>query len=174
MGTKKVNKNKKTVVKNTTKKPKLNQTISKKLKAKKAPTPVEKKITFGCLIVLIIVVIVSLFVGFFFNPERVAERKLAALAKDYYENYFYENFSETIERDDKAEAFKKYEETGFAPVYLRQLLLFDNERNASFEKYFKNDRYSCDRSKTKVQFFPVEPYGKKDYTVEYTFSCNYE
>ena len=169
MGAKKTNTTKKV-----SKKPNLSKKVAKKLKSKKIADPVEKKITLICLIVSSAVVALSVFVGIFFNPQRVAERKLEELAVDYYENYFYDKFVSTVPKDEKEKVFKDYSEHGFAPVYLRQLLLFDNERDIGYEKYFNTTTYSCDRNATKVQIFPVEPYGKKDYRVEYTSSCNYE
>lgn len=164
---------KQTVVKNTTsKKPKLNKVVAKKLKSKKAPDPIEKKITIVCIIVAAVAVVASLFIGFFFNSERVAQRKLAELAKDYYENYYYDKFMQTIDDESLEEAFGKNEERGFAPVYLRQLLLFDNERNTKYEKYFSTSGYKCNKNETKIQIFPEAPYGKTNYKVEYVFSCN--
>ena len=164
---------KKIAKKTTTKKPALNKAVSKKLKSKKTPEPIEKKITLVCLVASIVIVAASLCIGFFFNPEVIAERKMKRLASDYYENYFYEKFVSTIGEGDFDEAFEKYNETGFAPVYLRQLLLFDNERNAEYEKYFNSVSYKCDKNATKIQVTPVAPYGKKNYKVNYTFSCNY-
>lgn len=155
------------------KKPALNKVVSKKLKSKKPATPLEKKLVFGCIAASVVAVIASLFIGVFFSPEKVAARKITYLAKDYYENYYYDKFVATIDKDfDKS--FEKYKDSGFAPVYLRQLLLFDNERDAKYEKYFNIQNYSCNKNTTTVKFFPVEPYGKKDYKIEYTFSCNYE
>ncbi len=166
-------KKKTTVKKPVTKKAPLNKAVAKKLKSKKAPTPLEKKLVIIVLIVSSVVVLLSLFIGFFFNPQRVAERKLKYLAKDYYENYYYDKFVATLDGSEK-NTFEKYAEIGFSPVYLRQLLLFDNERDASFEKYFTTSNYTCDKNSTKVQFFPTEPYGKTDYKIVYTFSCNNE
>ena len=160
--------------KKTKKKVSLSKKVAKKLKSKKTPEPIEKKIILACLIVSSCVVVLSVFVGIFFSPQRVAERKLEKLAADYYENYFYDKFASTVPEDEKEKVFKDYSEHGFAPVYLRQLLLFDNERDAGYAKYFNTTTYSCDKNQTKIQIFPVEPYGRKNYRVEYAPSCNYE
>lgn len=161
-------------VKNTSKKTNSNKKVTNKLKSKKVAEPVEKKITLVCLIASLAVVLLSVFVGVFFNPQKVAERKLKKLAIDYYENYFYDKFVSAMPEGKKEDVFKDYSERGFAPVYLRQLLLFDNERDIGYAKYFNTTTYSCDRNATKIQIFPVEPYNKKDYYIEYTSSCNYE
>ena len=48
------------------------------------------------MIISVVIVVISLFTYFFFNPEAVAKRDAAYLAKDYYETYFYDNFASTI------------------------------------------------------------------------------
>ena len=174
MGTKTTNKKPATKKKATPKKASLNKKVAKKIQSKKVADPVEKKITIICLIVSTIVVAASLFVGIFFNPEKIAKRKMEYLVADYYENYFYDNFVGTVEDDDSDKVFEKYAEIGFAPVYLRQLLLFDNRKHDDFNKYFTTKNYVCNKNVTRAQIFPVAPYGKTDYKVTYTYSCNYE
>ena len=173
MGTKTTNKKPATKKKTAPKKASLNKKVAKKIQSKKVADPVEKKITIVCLIASTIVVVVSLFVGVFFNPKKIAQRKMEYLVADYYENYFYDNFVDAIE-SDKEKVFKEYAETGFAPVYLRQLLLFDNRKHDDYNKYFTTKNYTCDKNVTRAQVFPVAPYGKTDYRVTYTYSCNYE
>ena len=80
----------------------------------------------------------------------------------------------TVYFNPEAEAQRKFEETGFQPVLLRQLLLYQNGKFAGYKKYFEREGYKCDKNKTSVKFYPVYPYGKKDYTVKYDYNCTKE
>ncbi|MBQ3309474.1 hypothetical protein IJG78_02240 [Candidatus Saccharibacteria bacterium] len=108
-----------------------------------------------------------------FNPETAAKRELEKLAKDYYENYYYDSFTENTPESELAIAFQSYEDYGFPPVYLRQLLLFDDERHAESRSYFSG-QYFCNTNHTSVTFLPHAPYGKTDYTVNYKYDCEWD
>lgn len=133
-----------------------------------------KKVISGGIVICAVVVLLSLIINTYYEPMKVAERKLAILAKDYYENYYYDRFVESLQGQDVSEAIEGLNGTGFSYVTLRHLLLFDNARNKDFSKFFENSSIVCDSSNTKMKILPREPYGKKDYDVEYTYSCNYK
>ena len=99
-------------------------------------------------------------VNFYFQYDKVVERKTQEMAEDYYENYFYDNFLATLNSGNKEVAFEKYETTGFAPMLLRQLLLFDGKRNQDYMKHFDNEYYYCDVH-TSRYVYQWHPMGEK-------------
>lgn len=126
----------------------------------------------GGIMILTITVLVSLAIHFYYSPKMIAKRELQSIARDYYENYFYNNMINSIRGKTPAEIFEKYEKNGFAKVKLRQLLLFDNGRHEKSMKYF--DDYKCDQDETEVLYKPKEPFGAKDYTLEISPVCEGE
>lgn len=144
--------------------------MNARIRKKNDPVFARRFVTIGVLVSAVMVG-VSLFVATYFNPEAEAKRKFEEMATTYYEEYFYDKFMESIEPGVKEEKLKMYEETGLQPVLLRQLLLYQNGKNAGLKKYFERQGYECDKNKTSAKFYPVAPYGKKDYTVEYEYSC---
>ena len=151
--------------------------ITTKMKAtirkKNDPVFARRFVTIGVL-VSVVMVGVSVFIAVYFNPRKVAERKFEELATRYYEEYYYERFMEGIEPEVFEEKMKTYEQTGLQPVLLRQLLLYQNGKYVSYKGYFEKDGFSCDKNKTSAKFYPVEPYGAKDYTVKYEYHCAFE
>ena len=147
--------------------------MNSRLKKRNDPVFARKFVTWG-VIVSAVMVGVSLFVTVYFNPEAEAQRKFEEMAKTYYEDYYHDKFMETIDEGLFEEKMKLFEETGFQPVLLRQLLLYQNGKFAGYKKYFEREGYKCDKNKTSVKFYPVYPYGKKDYTVKYDYNCTKE
>lgn len=143
-------------------------------KSRNNPMPISrvaKKIVSGGIIICAVIVLMCLIVNTYYDPAKVATRKLEELAKDYYENYYYDKLLEEIGEEGLVEQFESLNGKGMANVPLRHLLLFDNARNEEYGKFFDNTRYHCDRSETNVKIFPEEPYGRQDYSVEYTTVC---
>ena len=101
----------------------------------------------------------------YFQPQASVERELESLAKDYYENYYYDTVNEP------ETALAEFAETGLPTAYLRKLLAFDNGRHAASAEVFDSAGYKCDTNKTGVKIFPEEPYGRTDYRVEYKYAC---
>ncbi|MBQ6147837.1 hypothetical protein IJH66_00465 [Candidatus Saccharibacteria bacterium] len=128
-----------------------------------------KFITIGVFVSAIMVAL-SIFVTVYFNPEAVAERKFEFLVREYYENYYYDKFMKELSEDTREKTLETFSTTGFSPVLLRQLLLYNNKKYANFEQYFTGD-YSCDKNKTSAKIYPVAPYSKTDYTVELNLVC---
>ena len=148
---------------------KMNATIRKR----NDPAAARKFVTIG-VIVSSIMVGVSLFVTVYYNPEAVAKRQMDFLARTYYETYYYDKFKETIPTESFEEKMKVYEKSGLQPVTLRQLLLYQNGKYASYKEYFEKDGFVCDKNKMSAKFYPTAPYGPKDYKVEYEYSCKAE
>lgn len=149
---------------------KLTTKMNAKIRKRSDPVAARRFVVIGVLVSAVMVG-VSLFVTVYFDPEKVAQRKFEELATTYYEDYYYDKFMSEIDPELKEERLKMYETTGFQPVLLRQLLLYQNGKYASYKGYFDKDGFSCDKNKTSAKFYPVAPYGKTDYTVKYEYSC---
>ncbi|MBQ3275348.1 hypothetical protein IJH46_02910 [Candidatus Saccharibacteria bacterium] len=150
-------------------------TTKMRAKIKKANDPIfaRKFVTYGVIISSIMVAL-SIFVTVYFNAEAVAHRKFEFLAREYYETYYHEKFFENMTEEAFEAKIETFEKTGFQPVLLRQLLLYQNGKYSSYKKYFEMEGFSCDKNTTSAKFYPVAPYGPKDYTVEFNYSCQYE
>lgn len=108
-----------------------------------------------------------------FEDDKVLERELTKIARDYYENYYYDKKMQQFKVGeggaDAAAVLSEYTEVGIPEVLLRQLLLFDNSRWKDARELFET--MGCDTNKTGVRFFPTEPYGVKDYTMTINYAC---
>ena len=133
--------------------------------------PVARKIALVLILIAVATVVLNVVGSIQFAPEKMARRELEKIAKDFYENYFYREYAGNLAGDELTEEFDKLRESGFSRVYLRQLLLYDNEKHADSAKYFKYDNYTCDTNKTYVIFYPDPPYLEKDYHAEYHLEC---
>ena len=131
-----------------------------------------RKVAIGVVGGVVLGVVVLVLEMIYWTPERVLERRLEVMARDYYENYFYDRLMETT-GEEGAEGLARYRETGLAPVPLRQLLLSQDGKWKEMKAGFNNEKYSCDETKTTVQFFPVAPYNRGDYTLKTTRYCNF-
>ncbi|MBR3595313.1 hypothetical protein IKL45_03750 [Candidatus Saccharibacteria bacterium] len=149
---------------------KLTTKMNAKIRKRSDPVVARRFVTIGVLVSAVMVG-VSLFVTVYFDPEKVAQRKFEELATTYYEDYYYDKFMSEIDPELKEKKLEVFEQTGFQPVLLRQLLLYQNGKYASYKGYFERDGFSCDKNKTSAKFYPVAPYGKTDYTVKYEYSC---
>lgn len=129
------------------------------------------KVAIGLIILLMIGVAGFVAWQFYNMPEYATEREINALAKDYYENYFYDKFVENLGDNSLTEAMGQYNEVGMDPVKLRQLLLFDDGRHENSRAVFTNKSYPCDTNLSYVKYRPFAPYGKTDYTYEVKLSC---
>ncbi|MBQ6355362.1 hypothetical protein IJJ18_03045 [Candidatus Saccharibacteria bacterium] len=131
--------------------------------------PIARKISIGVVIISVLAVAGNLAASAYFSPEKIVEREMTKIAKDYYENYFYENYTEKyLSQKDKLERLEK---NGFPYVYLRQLLHYDNGKHADSAPNFRYEGYTCDTNKTHVIFYPTVPYGRTDYRAEYHYEC---
>lgn len=147
--------------------------ISRRYNRFRQNTSVYKKtILFVIFAAMLIVIFASISI-IFINPEKRVKDRIANLAEDYYENYFYANFTSSDkfkQIDNLDEAFEKYHSRGFSPITLNELLLYDHHKN---EKYASFLTEYCDRNKTTIKFFIDPPYDKDSYHIEYTYSCNF-
>jgi hypothetical protein len=128
-------------------------------------------------LVIILIIIASLAVAAtmiyrnLYENKFFAEKKFEELSRNYYENSLYESFLLEHDGEDLGEAFSKYK-TGFK-VKLRQILNYEFlEHDMNYRSYFDTDTYSCDTNESYARFTAHEPYGKKDYDVEFKLICN--
>ncbi len=105
-----------------------------------------------------------------FDPIKRSERELTKLANNYYIEYLYPRALGKY-LDQPKLILDNYTESGLPTVRLNQLLSYDSTKNANSFATFSNDYYQCDTNATTVRYYPVEPYGPKDFTVEYQMSC---
>ena len=132
-----------------------------------------QKIILSIIFAVIIIVAITLIVAIFLKPENLVKSKISSLASDYYENYFYENLinSEKYNQiNNLDEIMGKYQQSGLSSLTLRQLLLYDNQKNSDVAPFLK--KY-CNEENTYVKFYPEPPYSKTSYRTEYTYSCNF-
>ena len=121
--------------------------------------------------IAIIAVVAGAVFGLVWSPEKATKAKLDEMAREYYEGFVYENLINGAMSQDEIEGvMDKYKVRGFAPVYLRQLLLYNNQENMKEAGFVKN---YCDENLTYVKIYPEAPYDKKSYRVEYNYVCEW-
>ena len=134
-------------------------------------TVVIRGVIVGVIVLAIVAVVVAVVGRFLLNDEKIAKDKLETYAREYYEGYVYENLiNGAMGQDEINEVMSKYEVRGFAPVKMRQLLLYDGqERMAESEVLLKH----CDENLTEVKYYPEEPFKKKSYRMEFQYDCDF-
>ncbi len=140
------------------------------------PIPKPRRLTWreGALLSIIGTCAVMIAFTFVFtniaDPVKRSEQELAKIADAYYIEHLYPHAlgrklyqPETVLAD--------YAAQGLPAVHLRQLLLYNNGQFADSASVFNNRYYQCDTAQTFVRYYPVEPYGPRDYTVVYGTAC---
>lgn len=140
-------------------------------------TTKRQRFTKPQLIIIIVIILCMLSVvtaviyNLFSKPENIVKAKISEISSDYYENYLYKNFNfEKYSSEDLANFMQKYENVGLTTTTLRQLLLYDHQKNADVAPLLK--KY-CDENTTFIKFYPEQPYSKNSYHIEYTYSCEF-
>ena len=138
---------------------------------RKSDAVVARRVVLGVIIAAIVMVAVGLVSSFFCNSERMTQRKIDEMAREYYEEFVYQNLiNGAMSQEEIADVMGRYEKYGFAPVPLRQLLLYDGRKNME-DGGFVTDY--CDENETKMKIYPEAPYDKKSYRIEYTYKCEW-
>lgn len=138
--------------------------------------PPRKKLTpseyslLGIIGTSAVCILSALIVSFTFDPAGAAEKAMSDLADDYYIEFLYPRVLGS-HIDEPASILAKYSESGLPSVRLSQLLLYNDASHASYSTYFDNKYYKCDAGRSYFSFHPVAPYGPRDYTVEYSPTC---
>ncbi len=128
-------------------------------------------IVFIIIILSMLTVIIAAVCTLVFTPENIVKTKISELSADYYENYIYEKFDFSDPSSENLVNFiQKYEENGLTITTLRQLLLYDHQKNADVAPFLK--KY-CDEDTTFINFYPEHPYSKTSYRIEFVYSCEF-
>lgn len=126
------------------------------------------------IILAMLVVILCVLMQVFVDKESTVKHKIEEISADYYENYYYDSINKDTSTDSEenlpSNILEKYHERGLVIVPLRQLLLFDNRRHLDSAALLTE---YCDENTTYIRIYPDPPYGKKDYHVEYNYSCTF-
>ena len=139
---------------------------------KAVDTTVVRRVIVAVIVILVVVVGVALASVLLLNPKRLATNKIEEMAKEYYEEFTYDGLVENVGTGDELrEAMEKYTTRGFASVSLRQLLLYDNQKNLKDGGFL---REMCDENTTSVKFYPEEPFDRHSYRIEYKLDCDFD
>ena len=127
--------------------------------------PISKIIITIVLVATLIVVITTICAPLFTTESRI-KSEIENMAIDYYENHLYS--PDVVNSSD--DLLEKYHTQGFAPIPLRNLFLYDNQKNID-----ARDRIVeyCDENSTFIQFYIDPPYAKTSYHYKVTYSCNF-
>lgn len=122
----------------------------------------------GIVLVSTVAIVAALCTWLIDSPREKAEKEMAQLADDYYIEYLYPRLLGMMTAP--ADSLAKYSEAGVPTTYLRQLLHYDNDKHQDSSAIFM--AVECDTNYTGVRYYPVAPYGPRDYTVKYTWNCD--
>lgn len=140
---------------------------------KKQPVPKRKKtredwVLLGMVGVSGLMIVCAFIIAFVGNPMNRAKWELNKITDDYYITYLYPRLLGRLSADPE-EMLGKYIDKGVATTYLRQLLHYDSDRNASSAVIFSDA--GCNTNTTWVRYYPQAPFGPRDYRVEYEMRC---
>lgn len=137
------------------------------------PTTFAKKLILAIIFLVFLVVIGATISSFFLTTEAQVNSQISHLATDYYENYFYPsliNSDKFQSLPDQTSVLDNYHTHGLSSIPLDTLLLYDNQKNASYSDFLSE---YCDTGATTVTIYPDPPYEKSSYHIEYHYSCDY-
>lgn len=148
---------------------KQNTKTKAKDKTPRAPFTWREATLVGILVLAASCIGVTLAADAAFDPARDAEQTLLDLIDDYYVEFLYPS---TLGYDfsDPATRLTEFRYAGFNTLHLYQLLHYKDDA-AKVVKAFDNDYYRCNRNESTIRIFPVEPWGPRDYRVEYNLQC---
>lgn len=139
----------------------------------------KKEITIGGILLVIVLGGILLYSCFFSSKSKVNNKEkeltnlLEVMAKDFYENYYYDiSGSDSSARKEK---MKQYASSGIK-VDLENLGRYNGSVNKKRVAKFVNPvtKKNCDSKKTKVIIYPNGNFGKKDYKIETVLVCGFE
>ena len=121
----------------------------------------------GIVLVAAVVIGLALSLQLMDSPAERAQKRLAAIADDYYVEYVYPRLTEA---GTQPELLAEYADSGVPMTYLRQLLLYNDGEHRDEAEIF--EAAACDTNATGVRYYPVEPYGPHDYTASFVWQCD--
>ena len=144
---------------------------TKKFRAAKCSAPFAKRLTIVAIIFCSMVILLNIAASAYFSPKAVVDREINNLAREYYEDYLYQNITAGLSKEEIEKELARYEKSGTSNIYLRQLLLYDSGRREDAASYFNHKGYTCDRNKTYVKYYPETPFGKENYHFSIKLAC---
>lgn len=131
---------------------------------KKLPKLIKKNkiVSIICLAVIVVLIIILVLV---LHPSKEDKLNsyLNTMGKDFYENFYYKQLSSN--GNDASTFLSKYSSIGIK-VDLDNLNRYTDKNKEMIDEFT-----GCDKNKTKVIFYPEDPYGKTDYKIETELSC---
>ena len=126
---------------------------------------------------LVVVILAIILIVNCTNQEKKLEKYMEELGKVYYEEIYQPSFSSDAKKE---ELLSKFTVTGIntdlenlvRAVSSRNDLPTDEEILAKFVN--KKTGKSCDKTSTRIYFYPTEPYGAKDYTIKVKLDCGFD
>ena len=126
---------------------------------------------------LVVVVVTVICIVKANNPQKKLEKYMKELGKVYYEDVYFASFGK---EDERSEFLAKYTTLGIKTdlnnlvraVASKEGLPTSEEILAKFVN--KKTGKECNRTTSKVFFYPQEPFGKTDYKIEVVVECDYE
>ena len=107
--------------------------------SRKSDAVMARRVVFGGIIMAIVMVVMGLIASFFCNNERMTQRKIDEMAREYYEDYIYPKLiNGAMSQEEINKVMERYIKWGFSPVSLRQLLLYDGRKNMEEGGFVKN------------------------------------
>ena len=128
----------------------------------------------GAVLVCIIATGVGITLYASGNNKRTLEKLLTDMAKDFYENYYYDQTGKTEE--ERTEFLSKYSKIGIK-INLENLALYDNNKNKkTIESEFVNSKTNepCSEKTTKAVIYPKGNFKKANYDIEVILDCGFE
>lgn len=125
--------------------------------------------------VLIVLLIVLLASG---GQEKKLEKELKELGKVYYEEVYYGSWGDDV--DGRTELLEKFVTLGIKSDLSNLVRAVAGKNGLASEEEiladFVNSKTGkqCNRTNTKVTFYPSEPFEKTDYKMEVQIDCGFE
>lgn len=122
-------------------------------------------------ILAIVLLILTIGVFVFSDKKSQLDKYLETMGSEFYENYYYEKIGTDLE---ERSAFLKEFETIGIKVNLDTLSKYNGTKNDEMISKFvnKKTKEKCDMKKTKVVFYPRDPYKAESYVMETIIECD--
>lgn len=133
-------------------------------------------IVSGVALLLVVIIIVGFALfgkGSSMSTKEQYENTLKEMAKDFYENYYYERTGKNDE--ERKEFLSKYSTIGIK-IDLENLGRYNGESNKEkvAELVNPDNKNVCDAKNTRVIIMPKDSYKKTDYEIKLELDCGFE
>ena len=124
----------------------------------------KRKILVVVLIFILYIVLVTFVKNAVenYNDKKGLEKTMVALGERVYIDAYYNNLKKSPQ---------EYENTGIK-ITLDDIFEMINLESKDYF-YNRNTKESCDSKSSYVIIYPIAPYGKNDYKLEFVLTCGY-